>query len=405
MSACSQELLGVGDRETQHPEDRVGAVGDGEPLLLGEFDRLEPGRPQRFCGRSDDSLEHDVTLAEQGQRTVCERGEVAARTERSVLGDDRRDARVEEVDHRLRDQRTGAAVAEREGAGPQEHHGPDDLVLDRCAHSGSVRPHQRGLQGSSPFGWDRHGRERAEPCRDAVLRFALGEAIDDGAGCCHPIDGRVREFDPLGTPCDGDDVVDADAGSVEVDGHDVRSSPLMRSSRPRTSTVSISARSKSAPAGSAGKSMGRTDDRDGDPQLARCRQREAHRGHVGFDRTRASGDRSGFGQRCTECGSGEVDVLSHPSDVADRPAALRGGDVGGRPAVAHREVRRFAGPLGEAIEVRLRGRRQPVERRGAADRCGDAQDRRTGGVVAGGIAIDVSAGLERRAGSAGPWSA
>ena len=40
-------------RGTACPRMRVGAVGDGETLLLGEFDRFESGVAQRFGGRSD----------------------------------------------------------------------------------------------------------------------------------------------------------------------------------------------------------------------------------------------------------------------------------------------------------------------------------------------------------------
>ncbi len=269
------------------------------PFLLGELDRFESGVAQCVGGRSHLAAIHHVALAEQRERTVGERGEIAARPERAVFGHDRRDAGVEDVDHRLGDERAGTAVAEGERAGPQEHHRSHDVVLDGVAHAGGVRADERGLQRPPPVGRDRHGGERAEPGRDAVLRFALGEAVDDGTGRCHSFDRRLGELHRFATTGDGDDVVDGDAWSVEVDGHDVRSSPLMRSSRSSCPTASVNASSNEgrasvpgtdAPGCVVGEAVRRADDRDGDTELADGRQGEAHRGHVGLDGAGAGGD-------------------------------------------------------------------------------------------------------------------
>ena len=332
-----------------------------------------------------------------------ERCEIATRPERTVFGHDRRDAGVEDVDHRLGDERSGTAVAERERAGPQEHHRSHDFVLDGVTHPGGVRADEGGLQRPPPVGWDRHGGERAEPGRDAVLRLTLGEPLDDGARRGHPLDRRVGQLDRFVATGHGDDVVDGDAGSVEVDGHVVRSSPLMRSSRSSCPTASANASSNEGRASvpgtdarpSVGEAVRRADDRDGDAELADARQGEAHRRDVGFDGARAGRDDTRLGQGGAERGAGQPDVLADPADVADRPAALRGGDVGAGASVAHREIGRLAGLCGEPIEVGLGGRREPVEHGAAAQGCGDAQDRRAGGVVAGDVAIDVAAGFER----------
>ncbi len=375
------------------------------PFLLGEFDRFESGVAQRVGGRPLLAAMHDVTLAEQCERTVGERCEIAARPERAVFGHDRRDAGVEDVDHRLGDERSGTAVAERERAGPQEHHRSHDFVLDGVTHAGGVRADEGGLQGPPPVGRDRHGGERAEPGGDAVLRLTLGEALDDGAGRGHSFDRRIGELDRFATTGDGDDVVDGDAGPVEVDGHVVRSSPLMRSSRSSCPTASVNAPLEIARARRVGarhrrrpcvrESVRRADDRDGDAEPADARQGEAHRRDVGFDGARAGRDHTRLSERGAERGAGQLDVLADPAHVTDRPAALGGGDVGAGAPVAHREIGRLAGLFGEPIEMGLGGRRQPVEHGAAAQGCGDAQDRRARGVVAGDVAIDIAAGFER----------
>ena len=84
-----EEPLDVDDGEAEHAQDGIGAVGDGETLLLGEFDRFESGVAQGVGGRSLLAAMHDVALAEQRERPVGQRGEVAARPERAVFGHDR----------------------------------------------------------------------------------------------------------------------------------------------------------------------------------------------------------------------------------------------------------------------------------------------------------------------------
>ena len=125
-----EEALDVGDGEAEHAENGVGAVGDGEPFLLGEFDRIQTRRQlSAVGGGADPTIMHDVAFAEQGEGSVCERGEVAAGAERSVLGHDRGDAGVEKVDHRLSDERPGTAVAERRACGPARTPWPARLLL------------------------------------------------------------------------------------------------------------------------------------------------------------------------------------------------------------------------------------------------------------------------------------
>ena len=75
--------------------------------------------------------------------------------------------------------RAGAGAAHRERARPQQHHRPHDLGLDRRAHAGRVRAHQRALELLAPLGRDRDVGERAEAGRDAVGGLvAVGEPRD-----------------------------------------------------------------------------------------------------------------------------------------------------------------------------------------------------------------------------------
>ena len=134
------------------------------------------------AGRGSPVAVDDLPLADQRQRAVRERREVAARAERAVLGDDRRDAGVEQLEDRLGDLRPGARVPHGQRPRAQQHHRPHHLALDRRPHAGGVRADQRPLQLLAPLRRDRGVGQRAEPGRDAVDGLlAAGEPLDVAA--------------------------------------------------------------------------------------------------------------------------------------------------------------------------------------------------------------------------------
>ena len=173
--------LEVGDRQREHPEDAVGPVDEGEPLLGAEHHRFDAGTGERLGGRCDTSVGGDVPLADHHQRAMGERRQVATRTERAVLGDDGRQASVEQRHLLVDQQRPGAGAAHRQAprARRQEHR-PHDLALDRRAHARRVRPDERHLQLAGARVGDHGVGERAEPGRDAVDRAVAGdETVDE----------------------------------------------------------------------------------------------------------------------------------------------------------------------------------------------------------------------------------
>jgi len=112
-----QEPREVGAREHQHGQHAVGAVDEGQALLLDQLDRLEAGLGQGGrCGQQA-ALGPDLALPHHGQRDVGQRRQVAGAAEPAVLPDHRRDPGVQQVGVRLGGPRpdTGAAG----GEGPQ----------------------------------------------------------------------------------------------------------------------------------------------------------------------------------------------------------------------------------------------------------------------------------------------
>lgn len=153
---------------------------------------------EEFAGGPDDSVgAFGVALTHQRQRAVGERREVAGAAERAVLVDDRGDARVEDVGHRLRDLGPYTGVARADGLEPQEHQRADDLALDVRAHAGGVRADDVALQLGAQFRADVPGGQGAEAGGDAVDGLRLGrQRVDDLAGRGEGHHRFAGEFDP-----------------------------------------------------------------------------------------------------------------------------------------------------------------------------------------------------------------
>ena len=99
--------------------------------------------------------------ADERQREVGERREVARRADAPLLGHDRVDARGEEVEKPVDEQRPAAAVAEGERVRPEQEHRPDDLARERRPDARRVA-HQEVLLEPAGVGrvdpWSRRGR-------------------------------------------------------------------------------------------------------------------------------------------------------------------------------------------------------------------------------------------------------
>ncbi len=177
-----EQVPGVGDREQQHAEHAVGTVDERQPLLGGELDRAQSGRGQgRGARPAGTVLAQHPALAEQHQRAVRQRRQVAGRAERSVLGYPWGDVVVEQVHKALGDQRAYAGPAQRQRPDPQQHHRPDHLARHRRADPGGVRADQRVLQFGPALGRDEGAGERAETGGDAVDRAAAAlDVVHDG---------------------------------------------------------------------------------------------------------------------------------------------------------------------------------------------------------------------------------
>ena len=114
------------------------AVIEGKPLLHLQTQGRKAGPGQGLAGRQPLAPDKDLTPAEQGQADMRQRCEVAARPDRTVFRHQRGNPGIEQGEDRLDQLRPDAAVAARQGVGPQQHGGADDLLVHRLAHPDRV---------------------------------------------------------------------------------------------------------------------------------------------------------------------------------------------------------------------------------------------------------------------------
>ena len=148
------------------------AVDERQALLRLEHDGLEPGAASACAGRHAPALEDALALADERERQVGERGEIAARADRALRRDERVDAAVEQRDQALERLEPDAGVALGEHVGAQQHQRARLGLLERRADARGVRAHQVHLQLAQAVVGDADLGEAAE---------AGGDAVDDVA--------------------------------------------------------------------------------------------------------------------------------------------------------------------------------------------------------------------------------
>ncbi len=169
-------------------------------------------RRERLAAGAD----HDP-LADQRQRAVGERSEVAARPDRPMRGHRREQVGVQQRQDRLDDQRPRPGAPHRERSRAQQHHRANDLALDRWPHAGGVRAHERALELLAAPSGDAHVGERPEARGDAVDGFlGGGEALDHGRRLVHRAATLGRQLDARAVAGDGHDLVRGEPAAAQA---------------------------------------------------------------------------------------------------------------------------------------------------------------------------------------------
>jgi hypothetical protein len=103
-------------------------------------------------------------------RQVCERGEIARRSDRALARDHRADVAIQHGFQHGDGLRAHAGGALAEACELERHHQPYVHLPHRLAHASGVREHDIALQGREVGGADTHARKFAETGVDAVHR-------------------------------------------------------------------------------------------------------------------------------------------------------------------------------------------------------------------------------------------
>ena len=195
--------VGFAKRQAQEGEHALRAVEEGEAFFGFECDGLDVGLAHGVGAGDDFTATFSVTPADAGVAfadddvgEMREWREVAGRADGTL----RRNYRMNfGVQHRAKDfDGFGADAAESFGerVGAEKHHRAGFGFAERRADSASVGAHEIDLELADLFGGDADGSELAEAGVDAVRGFAAGgDAIDDGAGGFHALDGVRSEGD------------------------------------------------------------------------------------------------------------------------------------------------------------------------------------------------------------------
>jgi DNA-binding IclR family transcriptional regulator len=193
-----EQIVEVAEGESEHAEHAVGAVDEGETLLLFEHERSDAGGGEGVGCRHERARRSRTSPRRAPPARGAKRGEIARAPERAVLPHDRGDPGVEHRGVGLDDDRADARVSGREGLQAQQVQGAHDLAFHLRTGAGRVGADEARLQLAASLRRDEGRRQRPEAGRDAVVRFGVvGEALDELRAA--PI--RVQASAAISTAC------------------------------------------------------------------------------------------------------------------------------------------------------------------------------------------------------------
>ncbi len=236
-------------REEKRPDARhlVGAVQEGQALLGLEDERAEARRSERGGSRQAPAVVPRLPLADQDERRVRQRDQVARGAERAPLRHHRGDAAIQALDEEPHDGGADPGVPARERPGEAAPHGARLRRRHRGTEPAGVASQEVELKRAPLVGRDADVLQLPDAGRDPVdERVAVGQPVHEGPPAAHaPLRLVGKREGPAGAR-DPDDVVEAQ-GATERDGAHAGVPASGRASIPMRSPSSAAA----APARSA----------------------------------------------------------------------------------------------------------------------------------------------------------
>ena len=149
-------------------ETQLRPVDERETFLRLQRDRFEPGGAADFGAFEAASVLSGFAFADQAQRQVCERGEIAGRADGAAARDHREHVVVEQREQRVDQFGAYAGDAGREAVRLEQQHAAHERRCERLADAARVTAHEIELQLPDLIRGDALVRECAEAGGDAV---------------------------------------------------------------------------------------------------------------------------------------------------------------------------------------------------------------------------------------------
>jgi len=150
---------------------RLGAVDQRDPFLGLQHHRLETRRTQQVTRGPLGAVVPQHAFADQTERQMCERGEIATRPDTPLLRHWRVESRVEHARQQIDEIRSRARETLGDDIGAQQHHRPYLTFGEMRADTHGVAAHEIDLQFGKPVRRNGHFRELAETGGDSVDRL------------------------------------------------------------------------------------------------------------------------------------------------------------------------------------------------------------------------------------------
>ncbi len=184
--ARAPEIVGREQPRCRQRRRDLGAVEQGEPLLGGEIDRLQPGDLQAFDRGQNLAFVADLADAEQDRGEMRQRRQIARRADRALGWNARIDFRIHESDQRIDHAAPYARETARQAVDLEDQDGAHDGIGQRLSRAGGMAQDQATLQFGELVVLDAGAGQRAEAGIDAIGGLA---PVD------HRLDHRRRSVD------------------------------------------------------------------------------------------------------------------------------------------------------------------------------------------------------------------
>jgi hypothetical protein len=182
-----EQTTGVADGECAGGGHQVGAVDQGQALLGGQDDGMQTGAVERRRPLHALAAQRGLTFADEHERDMGQRREVARGPHRALGRDNRDHVALEHRQQQLDDLRAHSGVPPAQRCDQQREHSAHDLSRQRGAGADGMRAHEVELQSRGVVGADAHAGQVAD---------AGGDAVDRASGSQRAVDHRTRAGDP-----------------------------------------------------------------------------------------------------------------------------------------------------------------------------------------------------------------